>query len=94
MQIKFFPYRVSTNYSFLFFTFVADFDFFHESSQISIPVGESSITFMLNIADDEIVEGIESSVIIITDPDIDSIVPDNVMHTSAETTVFILDNDG
>ena len=72
----------------------ADFVFFHGSSQVSIPVGENSTTFMLIIADDEIVEGIESSVIIITDPDIDSIVPDNVMHTSAETTVFILDNDG
>ena len=74
--------------------FFADFVFFHGGNHILIPVGENSTTFMLIIADDEIVEGIESSVIIITDPDIDSIVPDNVMHTSAETTVFILDNDG
>ena len=70
-----------------------DFVFVHGNGEISIPIGQDSTTFMLNMTDDMLVEGIEDSVLVISSPDIESIAPDNVVHMN-ETTVFIVDNDG
>ena len=84
--------KLAVSVNFYCFSLI-DFAFVHGSGEISIPVGQSSTTFMLIITDDVIVEGIEDSVLVISSPDIGSIAPDNVVHMNS-TTVFIVDNDG